>query len=173
MLSRRRGGERKSNTLRRDEICLVISAADTHRCEIPQSRGEKTLHHPYQKLIPWKSNKMLHLFSLGEAVTLNSFLRRASIYFASTCLLKPPSGDDDNITAILSMSPSHSGATSLWGHTSTNALWPCWELNLQSYQHWRQTQSDELQWTQEKKKKKKSALLCVRLLPSILQCQLC
>lgn len=72
------------------------------------SQREKTLHHPYQKLISWKSNGMLHLFSLAEAVTLNSFLRRASIYFASTCLLKPLSGDDDNITAILSMSPSHS-----------------------------------------------------------------
>lgn len=29
-----------SNALRRDEICLVISAADTHRCEILQSGGE-------------------------------------------------------------------------------------------------------------------------------------
>lgn len=103
----------------------------------PSSQGEKTLHHPNQELISQKEKKeairSCTYFHLGDTVTLNSLLRRALIHFASTSSLSPLRlGEDDNIAAIRPMSSGHLGPRHYKGHTSTNAWWPCWELNLQS-----------------------------------------
>lgn len=128
--------ERKITLLHTDEICPVISAADT------KWYGMLQLSH---KPVLCKRHRILHLFST-ECVLLNEIKRSLAVYCSLTSF-----EFRSEITTILhpfiQWAVHSPQAIPPWRHTSSNG-WPCWEFNLWSYQHWRQAPSDKLHWTQ-------------------------